>query len=71
MSELRSQNQNSELKTNLKYRAYSFSIAIVKFVASLQYNNINKVLSDQLLRSATSIGANIVEAKAASSKKDF
>mgnify|MGYP003866386553 CR=1 FL=1 len=29
------------------------------------------VISDQLLRAATSIGANIVEAKASSSKRDF
>jgi len=29
------------------------------------------VISNQLLRSATSIGANIVEAKSASSRKDF
>lgn len=29
------------------------------------------VISDQLLRAATSIGANIIEAQAASSKKDF
>ena len=29
------------------------------------------MISDQLLRSATSIGANIVEAKSASSKRDY
>ena len=29
------------------------------------------MISDQLLRSATSIGANIVEAKSSSSKRDF
>ena len=29
------------------------------------------VITDQLLRSSTSIGANIVEAKSSSSKKDF
>lgn len=29
------------------------------------------IISDQLLRSATSIGANVVEAKSASSKRDF
>lgn len=29
------------------------------------------IISDQLLRSATSIGANIIEAQAASSKRDF
>ena len=28
-------------------------------------------MTDQLLRSATSIGANVVEAKSASSKRDF
>jgi four helix bundle protein len=28
-------------------------------------------MSDQLLRSATSIGANVIEAKSASSKRDF
>lgn len=32
---------------------------------------INWVVSNQLLRSATSIGANIIEAKSANSKKDF
>lgn len=29
------------------------------------------IISDQLLRSATSIGANVIEAQAASSKRDF
>ena len=29
------------------------------------------IISDQLLRAATSIGANIVEAKSSSSKRDF
>jgi four helix bundle protein len=29
------------------------------------------IIGDQLLRSATSIGANVVEAKASSSRKDF
>lgn len=29
------------------------------------------IIADQLLRSATSIGPNIIEAKSASSKKDF
>ncbi len=34
-------------------------------------NSSNRILGDQLLRSATSIGANIVEAQAGSSRKDF
>ncbi len=58
-------------KQELKYRAYKFSIVIVKFVSALPEKRIYWVISDQLLRAATSIGANIIEAQAASSKKDF
>lgn len=58
-------------KSELKYRAYKFSIKIVKFVCSLPNQRIYWVISDQLLRAATSIGANIIEAQAASSKRDF
>lgn len=58
-------------KPKLKYRAFVFSIKIVKFVSVLPKKKIYWVISDQLLRSATSIGANIIEAQAASSKRDF
>ncbi len=34
-------------------------------------NRINRVILNQLFRSLTSIGANIIEAKASNSKKDF
>src|SRR3989339_154455 len=46
-------------------------INIIKFVKDLPNQKIFWVLSDQLLRSSTSIGANIIEAKSAHSKKDF
>ena len=65
------QNQNSKLKTELKYRCYYFSIKVIKFLETLPEKKVYWVISDQLLRSATSIGANIVEAKASSSKRDF
>jgi len=65
------QNQNSKLKTELKYRCYYFSIKVIKFFETLPEKKVYWVISDQLLRSATSIGANIVEAKASSSKRDF
>ena len=58
-------------KEQLKYKAYDFSIKIVQFVTNLPSDRIYWVISDQLLRAATSIGANIIEAQAASSKKDF
>jgi four helix bundle protein len=60
-----------ETKPQLKYRAYQFSIEIIKFVSQLPEKRIFWIAGDQLLRAATSIGANIIEAQAASSKKDF
>ena len=51
-------------------KSFEFALAIVelykKLIAQREY-----VLSKQLLRSGTSIGANIVEASAAYSKGDF
>lgn len=58
-------------KDELKYKAYEFSIKVVKFVSALPNQKTYWVIADQLLRSATSIGANIIEAQAASSRNDF
>ncbi len=65
------QNQNSKLKTELKYRAYQYPNKIIEFIYTLLKDNSTEVITKQLLRSATSIGANIIEAKGASSKRDF
>ncbi len=65
------QNQSSKIKTELKNRAYQYSIKIIEFIDTLPKDTSSRVISKQLLRSATSIGANIVEAKGASSKRDF
>jgi len=65
------QNHNAKRKTDLKYRCYFFSIQIIKLIEQIPNQKIYWIISDQLLRSATSIGANIIEAQAASSKKDF
>ena len=65
------QNQNSKLKTELKHRAYQYSIKLIKFLDTLPQDTSTGVIGKQLLRSATSIGANIVEAKSASSRRDF
>jgi four helix bundle protein len=43
----------------------------VQFISTAKYERIHFSIFDQLLRSGTSIGANIVEAKAGSSIKDF
>ena len=58
-------------KTKLKKRVYAFALKILKLIDSLPNKKPYQSLGDQLLRAGTSIGANIIEAQAASSKKDF
>jgi len=62
---------NPNKKYDLKERTSKFGEEIIKFAKSLPENVINKPLISQLIRSATSIGANYMEADGAESKKDF
>jgi len=69
---LKTQNYNLNLKSsNLKFRTYQLSLRIIKFVNNLPNKRAFWVVGDQLLRSVTSIGANVIEAQAASSKREF
>ena len=60
-------------KTNydLERRTTEFSENIIVFLKTLERNVITTPLISQLIRSATSIGANYFEANGAASKKDF
>jgi len=62
-------------KTSLKYdleeRTAKFGEEIIEFCKGIKMNPINKPIISQLIRSATSIGANYCEANGASSKQDF
>ncbi|MCK9422135.1 MAG: four helix bundle protein [Bacteroidales bacterium] len=61
-----------DIKADLKNRAYKFSVGVIIFIEEVtQERKIYYSLVDQLIRSSTSIGANIVEAKSASSRKDY
>jgi len=70
-SNLKSQNHNSKIKNEFMERCYRFSITIIKLTKDLPEKRVYWTVTDQLIRSATSIGANIIEGKSASSKKDF
>lgn len=52
-------------------KSYSFALDIIGLYKTLVENKKEFVLSKQMLRSGTSIGANIHEAVASESKKDF
>jgi four helix bundle protein len=69
MSKVKTATKNP--KTDLKVRTYFFSIKVIKFLATLPDNKIYQIITAQLLRAVTSIGANIIEAKSSSSKRDF
>jgi four helix bundle protein len=62
---------NEEKKTfNIRHRCF-LSKEIILFVRNSKYDRIYHSLYEQLLRSATSIGANVVEGRAGSTKKDW
>ncbi len=64
--------ENTMQKENIVYeKAYQFAVRIVKAYQFLGREKKEFVISKQLLRSGTSIGANISEANGAISKADF
>ncbi len=60
-----------EKEQTSRYMSKQFAIRIVKLYNHLCTTKKEYVLSKQLLRSGTSIGANLAEAECAISKKDF
>ena len=55
----------------IEERTYRFSLRVVKLVRALPTDASALVLGRQLLRAATSVGANVEEAIGAPSKRDF
>ncbi|MBV9216709.1 MAG: four helix bundle protein [Acidobacteria bacterium] len=55
----------------LKDKSYSFALRIINAYKHLVTENKEYILSKQLLRSGTSIGANVAEANQAQSRPDF
>lgn len=61
------------MKTNnvIQKKSYNFALKIILFCLDLQKNQKEYILTKQLIRSGTSIGANIEEAIGSQSRKDF
>jgi four helix bundle protein len=62
---------NPNSKYDLIERTAKFGEAVIDFSRLILRDEINRPLISQLVRSATSIGANYTEADAGESKKDF
>ena len=56
---------------NVENKSFLFSVRIVKLCRYLQDEKKEYILSRQLPRSGTSIGANVVESQQAQSRADF
>ena len=52
-------------------RTFAFAVRAVKLCRRLEHGQVSRVLVSQLLRSATSVGANAEEAQAGQSRADF
>jgi four helix bundle protein len=66
------QNAKCKMSENLlKDKSYNFALRTVKLYRHLVQGKAEFVLSKQVLRSGTSIGANIIEANRGESKSDF
>jgi len=55
----------------IKEKSFDFAVDIIKFYKQMYREDKDMVLSKQILRSGTSIGANVKEGVSAQSKKDF
>ncbi|MFW6118281.1 MAG: four helix bundle protein [Chloroflexota bacterium] len=60
-----------KFKEEFRQRVYQFALDAIGFIEQLPKEQTSRIIGDQLLRSATSIGANVAEAQGAVSKKDY
>ncbi|MDO8715898.1 MAG: four helix bundle protein [Dehalococcoidales bacterium] len=59
------------MKYDLEERTAKFGETVIKLTQTIKQDAIRKPLISQIVRSATSVGANYMEANAGSSRKDF
>ena len=58
-------------KSLIAQKSYEFALEVIKTLRLLDKDSANLILIRQLIRSVTSIGANIEEALGSNSKKEF
>lgn len=63
--------EEGEKPYGIRHRAFHFAKELVKWISEQQYRRIHFSMFDQLLRSGTSIGANLVEGRSGTTKKDW
>src|SRR3990172_4563040 len=56
---------------NIQERTFEFGVRVIRLVDRLPRTNAGNMIGQQLIRAGTSVGANMQEADAAESKRDF
>jgi len=62
---------NSDFKKQFNRRLINFSLEVIKLCKTLRKDRNLWPITDQIMKSATSVGANVIEAKGSGSKKDY
>src|SRR6185312_7371477 len=62
---------SSKTEYDLEERTAQFGEAVIAFARTIPVNEVTRSLISQVVRAATSVGANYVEADDSDSKKDF
>ena len=70
-AKIKMQNEKEKFKKDFIRRLIEFSLRTVKFAAKLRKDRNLWSIVDQLIDAATSIGANVIEAKSSSSRRDY
>ncbi|MDP3982391.1 MAG: four helix bundle protein [bacterium] len=65
------QSDSAKFKEEFTKRLIRFSLQTIELCGKLREKRLLLPIADQLIRSATSVGANVVEAKSSSSRKDY
>ncbi|MCW3121893.1 MAG: ribosomal protein [Flavipsychrobacter sp.] len=59
------------MPSDIKYRCYHFSINTVKYLKGKKWDSFSLIVVKQVMRSAMSVGANVVEAQNSSTRTEF
>lgn len=63
--------ENQKVEKDIKYRCYQFSLFVIRFLKAGKWDSLSLVIVKQLMRSESSVGANVVEAKNSSTRLEF
>lgn len=59
------------MNKDIEERTFEFSVKLINHTKGVSRNTATDVILKQLMRSGTSIGANVTEGRASASRKDF